>query len=88
MDESEAFAASLIAGSNHAKLGVSIAGSDNYAIFGDLNQQGAISGTQKNCKRSQNGRGGLFFVLNNKKLFDDLTNLMDGNTAPTKAPSK
>jgi len=78
----------LIAGSNHGKLGVSISGSNHYSIFGDLNQQGALSGTAANCKRSQNGRGGMFFVLDNKKLFDDLTSLLDGNTASTRAPTK
>src|SRR5262249_20944888 len=29
---------------NHAKVGVSIDGSHHYAIFGDLNQQGTVSG--------------------------------------------
>jgi hypothetical protein len=77
-----------VGGANHAKLGVSNSGATPYAIFGDLNQQGAISGDQKNCQRSQNGRGGLFFVLNNKTLHDDLQDLLDGNTAPTRLPSK
>jgi len=27
-------------------------------------------------------------VLDNKKLFDDLTSLLDGNTASTRAPTK
>jgi len=44
---------------NHAKIGVSISGNHNYAIFGDMNQQGSLS---TNCKSSQNGRGGLFYV--------------------------
>ncbi len=79
---------SLVGGANHAKLGVSISGTTPYSIFGDLNQQGAITGTAKNCMRSQNGRGGLFFVLNNKALHDDLSDLVDGDTAPTKVPSK
>ncbi|NVN93349.1 MAG: hypothetical protein HXX11_22515 [Desulfuromonadales bacterium] len=64
--------------SNHAKIGVSTNTSQPYAIFGDLNQQGALSG---NCASSQNGRGGLFYVLNNKPLFDGLTNLIKGETA-------
>jgi hypothetical protein len=76
---------SLIGGSNHAKLGVSISDTNHYAIFGDLNQQGAISGK---CESSQNGRGGLFFVLDNKTLSDDLAKMIDGETAPLKAPSK
>jgi hypothetical protein len=44
---------------NHAKVGVST-GTHSYAIFGDLNQQGALSGK---CGSSQNGRGGLFYWL-------------------------
>ena len=53
---------------NHAKLGVSTSttGPSHYAIFGDMNQQGTLSGT--NCASSQNGRGGLFYVLNNTAL--------------------
>ena len=41
---------------NHAKLGVSTSTGDHYAIFGDMNQQGTLSGP--NCASSQNGRGG------------------------------
>ena len=68
---------------NHAKIGVSISNAKHYSIFGDMNQQGAISGS---CGSSQNGRGGLFFVVDNETLTTSLTNLIDGNTAPTKAP--
>ena len=64
--------------SNHAKIGVSTDPSRPYAIFGDLNQQGALSG---NCKSSQNGRGGTFYILNNRVLFDSLTDLIKGETA-------
>ncbi len=64
--------------SNHAKIGVSTDPSRPYAIFGDLNQQGALSG---NCKSSQNGRGGMFYIVNNKVLFDSLTDLIKGETA-------
>jgi hypothetical protein len=69
---------------NHAKIGVSIGGSDRYSIFGDLNQQGDISGS--NCRSSQNGRGGLFYVLNDPELFDSLKQLISGETAPDRAP--
>ncbi|WP_213807385.1 deoxyribonuclease II family protein [Granulicella sp. dw_53] len=65
---------------NHAKIGVSISGADEMAIFGDMNQQGALSG---NCKSSQNGRGGLFYVVRNKDLAHGVLKLMQGNTAPT-----
>jgi hypothetical protein len=64
---------------NHAKIGVSTSGTHHYAIFGDMNQQGAISG---NCKSSQNGRGGLFFVLDDADLSDTVKSLISGDTAP------
>jgi len=71
---------------NHAKLGVSTSTNDHYAIFGDMNQQGTISGT--NCGSSQNGRGGTFYVVTNQQLADSLTSLISGGTAPTQAPEK
>jgi len=72
----------LNAPSNHAKIGVSVSGSHHYVIFGDLNQQGTLS--PPDCGKSQNGRGGLFFVLDNKALADSVTDLIDGDTAPVK----
>jgi hypothetical protein len=75
---------------NHAKIGVSISGDEHYAIFGDMNQQGSLSGP--NCKSSQNGRGGLFYVVNNAELSSSVQGLINGKTAPTtlakKAPKK
>lgn len=71
---------------NHAKIGVSTSGDNHFAIFGDMNQQGTISGT--NCGSSQNGRGGLFYVIENKVLSDQVANLIKGGTAPTEAPTK
>ncbi len=65
--------------SNHAKIGVSIDSSNPYVVFGDLNQQGTLSGD--NCASSQNGRGGTFYIINNKALFDSVTNLIRGETA-------
>jgi hypothetical protein len=67
---------------NHAKIGVSTNGT-NLAIFGDLNQQGAISGNAKDCARSQNGRGGLFFVIEDQKLATSIGELIRGETAPS-----
>jgi hypothetical protein len=64
---------------NHAKIGVST-GQHTYAIFGDLNQQGALDGPY--CGRSQNGRGGLFFVLDDAQLFSSVRDLIQGQTAP------
>ena len=69
---------------NHAKIGVSISGDRHYAIFGDMNQQGSLSGP--NCKSSQNGRGGLFYVMENESLSSSIKSLLDGGTVPTKLP--
>jgi hypothetical protein len=63
---------------NHAKIGVST-GSHNYAIFGDLNQQGSLSGPS--CDSSQDGRGGLFYVVDNAPLFGSVRDLIKGGTA-------
>jgi hypothetical protein len=46
-----------------------------------MNQQGVISGS--NCTRSQNGRGGLFYVLDDAQLSQSITGLLNGQTAPT-----
>jgi len=66
---------------NHAKIGISMSGSAHYAIFGDMNQQGAIA--KPKCSSSQNGRGGLFFVVDNPELFDSLTGLLQGSATPS-----
>jgi hypothetical protein len=76
----------LTAPSNHAKIGTAVSGGKNYAIFGDMNQQGALS--PPGCNKSQNGRGGLFFAVQDDKLFESVKDLIAGDTAPTKAPSK
>jgi hypothetical protein len=70
---------------NHAKLGVSTSGDNHYAIFGDMNQQGSDSGSK--CSSSQNGRGGLFYVVDDAELSGSLQDLLSGNTAPTGPPS-
>ncbi len=64
---------------NHAKIGVSLDPNSPYTIFGDLNQQGALTGQK--CYSSQNGRGGTFYIIKNKALFDSVTNLIKGETA-------
>jgi Deoxyribonuclease II len=71
---------------NHAKVGVTTSGTSHYSIFGDMNQQGAASG--KNCGSSQNGRGGLFYVIADDDLFGSITDLIKGAKAPTRAPAK
>ena len=65
---------------NHAKIGVSLSGSKSYSIFGDMNQQGSLSGP--NCASSQNGRGGLFYVVGNAALSKSVKALITGDTAP------
>ena len=68
------------ANGNHAKIGVTTSG-QAYAIFGDMNQQGTLSG---NCKSSQNGRGGLFYVVDNPELTKTVADLIKGQTAPSR----
>jgi hypothetical protein len=72
---------------NHAKIGVStyegrLGGlRRSYVILGDMNQSGALS--EPDCESSQNGRGGLFFVVrNNPQLFVSVHDLLQGQTAP------
>jgi hypothetical protein len=72
----------LIGGQNHAKIGVTTSGIKHYAIFGDLNQQGTIN--PPHCDRSQNGRGGMFFVVENEDPFDSLSKLVEGESEPVK----
>lgn len=68
---------------NHAKIGISTDPNQTYAIFGDMNQQGVLSSDAKHkCSSSQNGRGGLFYIVNDKTLFDGVTGLLKGDTAP------
>jgi hypothetical protein len=68
---------------NHAKIGVTTSGANSAAIFGDMNQQGALSGP--NCGSSQNGRGGLFYVVKDQKLHGAVAQLISGGSAPTQA---
>ncbi len=67
---------------NHAKIGVSTAGTHHYAIFGDMNQEGALSGNSTQCAAHQNGRGGLFFVIDDATLSSSISGLIQGSTAP------
>ena len=76
---------------NHAKLGVSTDASRPHSIFGDMNQQGALSEGYDEpgqvCSSSQNGRGGLFYALPDPGLFAQMTQLLAGESAPTKRPA-
>lgn len=65
---------------NHAKIGVSTS-THAYTIFGDMNQQGSIAPPK--CKSSQNGRGGLFYVVDDAPLFRSVSDLINGETAPS-----
>jgi hypothetical protein len=67
---------------NHAKIGVSTSAGEHYAIFGDMNQQGSSSGPK--CASSQNGRGGLFYVVNDAELSESVKSLIAGAAAPNK----
>lgn len=64
---------------NHAKIGVVTDASSSAVVFGDMNQEGALSG---DCGVSQNGRGGLFFVVENAKLHTSVAGLLAGSAAP------
>lgn len=68
---------------NHAKIGASTSG--NYAIFGDMNQEGAMSG---DCNVSQNARGGMFFVVQDATLSAGLRTLMADLGANSTPPKK
>jgi hypothetical protein len=72
---------------NHAKIGHTLFNGRHLSIFGDMNQEGTlVSIPNAKCAVRQNARGGLFFVLQDEQLYHSLTQLLDGETAPTKAP--
>jgi hypothetical protein len=64
---------------NHAKIGVSTDADSALSIFGDMNQEGALTGA---CDTHQNGRGGIFFVVQNHDLTASVTALIAGDSAP------
>jgi Deoxyribonuclease II len=68
---------------NHAKVGVPTSGTSHFAVFGDMNQQGdALVATD--CGSSQNGRGGLFYVVQDEGLYGSVKALLTGSAAPVK----
>jgi Deoxyribonuclease II len=73
---------------NHAKIGVSTDPAKPICIFGDLNQQGALtpnySHPGQTCDSSQNGRGGTFYVINHPLLYASVAQLLQGASAPVK----
>lgn len=70
---------------NHAKIGVSTDVARPFSIFGDMNQEG---GLRVDCDAAQNPRGGLFYVVEDQDLFQSLTGLLKGSTAPRNPPPK
>lgn len=76
-------------GSNHAKIGISTADGSNIVIFGDMNQDGALSPHDSaTCRSSQNTRGGMFFILKDQGLHDSMSSLLNGRTAPLHTPTQ
>lgn len=70
-------------GANHAKIGVSTSEGSMLTIFGDMNQDGALSPQGKvTCASSQNARGGMFFVVDSAELHDSVASLLSGKSAP------
>jgi hypothetical protein len=67
---------------NHAKFAVSTDADSHLAIVGDMNQTGALSGPASVCDNSQNGRGGLFFVVTDADLASSVADLIHGDSAP------
>jgi len=61
-----------------SKVGVTTSGGTTYVVLGDMNQQGSLSGP--NCSSNQNGRGGLFYVIDNATFFGGVTRLIQGAT--------
>jgi hypothetical protein len=48
-----------------------------------MNEHGKLSGTKAQCGTSQNGRGGLFFVVDDKTLHESVADhLIKGDSAP------
>ena len=45
-----------------------------------MNQQGALGGQK--CWSSQNGRGGMFYVVNDATLAQSVADLIKGDSAP------
>ena len=78
-------------GFNHAKIGVSTDSQRPLSIFGDMNQQGALcegyDEPGQKCSSSQNGRGGLFYAVDDAGLHETVSALLAGESAPTEKPS-
>lgn len=64
---------------NHAKIGHSLSGST--VVLGDMNQQGSWDTADGPCDSSQNGRGGMFFIVDDEVLYAGVKALLTGETA-------
>lgn len=77
---------------NHAKVGVSTGKGVNLAIFGDMNQMGAWcpDGYEpgQTCDVHQNGRGGMFYAVENADLCSSVRRLLKGDSVPLDSPAR
>ncbi|MEM9304273.1 MAG: deoxyribonuclease II family protein [Pseudomonadota bacterium] len=77
---------------NHAKFAVEDVAKPTVAIFGDMNQQGALvpggAYEKQKCSSSQNGRGGTFYVVRDEQLAAGLAALIKGASAPVTLSGK
>ncbi|MEE4172760.1 MAG: deoxyribonuclease II family protein [Xanthomonadales bacterium] len=77
---------------NHAKVGVSTGDGVNLAVFGDMNQMGAWcpDGYEpgQTCDMHQNGRGGLFYAVENADLCHSVRRLLKGESVPLDSPAR
>lgn len=71
---------------NHAKVAVSTDPSKTWCVFGDMNQQGALwvgyAHAGQQMSSSQNGRGGLFLVVDDAGLHASVSAMLAGDSAP------
>lgn len=77
---------------NHAKVAVSLDRARPLSLFGDMNQMGAMNpsdGGGDRCAAHQNGRGGLFYAVEDRDLWQSVSALLRGASAPiAKAPKR
>ena len=57
-------------------------GDNHYVIFGDLDRRRI---NPPHCERGQNGRDGMFFVVENNDPFNTVTGLLEGESEMVKA---
>lgn len=74
-------------GTNHAKIAVVTEDGSETVILSDMNQDGTLSplSGSAGCGASQNKRGGMFFVVQDKELHESIVGLLKG-TSPKLDP--